>query len=143
MQVLALVGGKTAPKLQPAKDAPEPSLMPGDRGQMIFRKMSVAGLVNLMANLRHPPVVDRTGITRILRLHARSEPVRDAGCRQRPRPPGGFRRPRDRGRPRAARPAPGKAESASGTHDHRLRGETPGERNRCPAEADDGAARSP
>jgi uncharacterized protein (TIGR03435 family) len=29
---------------------------------MIFRKMSIAGLVNTMANILHMPVVDRTGI---------------------------------------------------------------------------------
>jgi uncharacterized protein (TIGR03435 family) len=62
MQVLALVTGKGASKLQECKDSEETSLSPGDHGQMVFRKMSIVGLVNTMANILHTPVVDRTGI---------------------------------------------------------------------------------
>jgi uncharacterized protein (TIGR03435 family) len=62
MPVLALVAGKTGPKLQPAKEGEETALLPGERGQMNFRKMSISGLVNTMSNILGTPVVDRTGL---------------------------------------------------------------------------------
>jgi uncharacterized protein (TIGR03435 family) len=61
-QVYALVIATDAPQLEPSKDGEVTSLTPGEHGQMIFRKMSIAGLVNTMANILHMPVVDRTGI---------------------------------------------------------------------------------
>ena len=62
MQVLALAMGKSAPKLEPPKEGEETALTPGERGQMIFHRMSIAGLVNTMSNILHMPVVDRTGM---------------------------------------------------------------------------------
>jgi uncharacterized protein (TIGR03435 family) len=61
-QVYALTVANEAPKLEPSKDGEVTSLIPGEHGQMIFRKMSIAGLVNTMANILHTPVVDRSGI---------------------------------------------------------------------------------
>jgi uncharacterized protein (TIGR03435 family) len=61
-QVYTLVVANEALKLEPSKDGEVTSLTPGEHGQMIFRRMSVAGLVNTMANILHTPVVDRTGI---------------------------------------------------------------------------------
>jgi uncharacterized protein (TIGR03435 family) len=63
MEVLALVAGKTAPKLEASKDDEKTAFIPGERGQIIFQKMPIAGLVNTMANILHTPVVDRTGLT--------------------------------------------------------------------------------
>lgn len=60
--VLALVVGKTAPKLLPAKEAEKKALVPGAGGQMNFQNMPIVGLVNTLANILHTPVVDGTGI---------------------------------------------------------------------------------
>jgi uncharacterized protein (TIGR03435 family) len=62
MPVYALVGGKNPPGMQPSKDGEESVFKPGDRGQMIFQRMSVVALVNTLANILHEPVVDGTGI---------------------------------------------------------------------------------
>jgi uncharacterized protein (TIGR03435 family) len=63
MPVLALVPAKTGAKLVECKDDEKTSLTPGDRGQLVFRRMPMVGLVNTMANILHTPVVDGTGIT--------------------------------------------------------------------------------
>jgi uncharacterized protein (TIGR03435 family) len=63
MQVYALVVGKNPPKIQPSKEGGETVFTPGPRGQMIFQKMPVVGLVNTLANILHTPVVDQTGLT--------------------------------------------------------------------------------
>ena len=63
MQVLALMAGKGASKLQAAKDGGETGASAGERGQIVFRRMPIVGLVNTLANILHTPVVDRTGIT--------------------------------------------------------------------------------
>jgi len=63
MTVYTLVTGKTAPKLEPSKDGERKALLPGDRGEMIFRGMPLSGLVNTLANNLHTPVVDGTGLT--------------------------------------------------------------------------------
>jgi uncharacterized protein (TIGR03435 family) len=63
VQVYALVAGKNPPKLQPSKDEEQTMFTPGERGQMNFHKMSLVGLVNLLSNILHTPVVDQTGIT--------------------------------------------------------------------------------
>uniref|UniRef100_Q01YQ7 TIGR03435 family protein n=1 Tax=Solibacter usitatus (strain Ellin6076) TaxID=234267 RepID=Q01YQ7_SOLUE len=62
MQVLALVQGKVPPRLAAAKDGEETGLTPGELGKMIFTRMSMAGLVNLMSNIMQLPVIDRTGL---------------------------------------------------------------------------------
>ena len=61
-QVLALVMGKTTPKLEKPK-ADEKTELILERGQFIFRNMPFVALVNTMSNILHTPVVDRTGIT--------------------------------------------------------------------------------
>ncbi len=61
--VYALVAGKTPPKLRESKDGEQTAMVPGDHGQMNFRRMPVVALVNTLANILHEPVVDGTGIT--------------------------------------------------------------------------------
>ncbi len=60
--VYALMVATDAPKLDASREGETTSLMPGEHGQMIFRKMSIAGLANTMANILHTPVVDRSGV---------------------------------------------------------------------------------
>jgi uncharacterized protein (TIGR03435 family) len=59
--VYALVPGITPPKVQPAKEGEQKALVRGDRGQMSFQGMPLTGLVNTLANILHPPVVDAPG----------------------------------------------------------------------------------
>ena len=63
MAVLAMVTEKNAPKPAPAQDGEETGMTPGENGRMVFRRMPAAGLGNLLSNLLHAPVVDRTGLT--------------------------------------------------------------------------------
>jgi len=60
--VFALVTGETPPRIQPAKEGEQTSMVPGERGQMTFQKMPISGLVNTLANILHTPVVDGTGL---------------------------------------------------------------------------------
>ena len=62
MPVLALVAGKNPPKLEPSKDGEETVARVGNRGQVIFQRMSMVGLVNTLSNIIHQPVVDKTGL---------------------------------------------------------------------------------
>ena len=63
LPVYALVlAGKNPPKLQESKEG-ERSSNTWDQGRMIFHRWPIAdGLVNVLANILHTPVVDRTGI---------------------------------------------------------------------------------
>jgi uncharacterized protein (TIGR03435 family) len=60
--VLALMAGKSPPKLDPVKAGEEPLVRQGDRGEVIFQNVGMFGLVNTLSNLWETPVVDRTGI---------------------------------------------------------------------------------
>lgn len=62
LSVYALVAGKNGHKLQKAKDGEQPLFARGKLGQMTFRKMPVAALVNTVSNILHTPVVDGTGL---------------------------------------------------------------------------------
>jgi uncharacterized protein (TIGR03435 family) len=62
MQVYALTLGKDRPKVQEAKDGGITGVTRGERGQLIFQKMTIVGLVNTMANMMRTPVVDGTGM---------------------------------------------------------------------------------
>lgn len=59
--VLALLPGKAPPHIQPAKEG-EKTTFVGNRLQMQFVNMPIAGLVNTLANILHTPVIDKTGI---------------------------------------------------------------------------------
>ena len=63
MSVLALIVGKDPPKLQRAAAEGLQGLVPGERGQMNFRRAPVVALVNTLSNILHTPVIDATGIT--------------------------------------------------------------------------------
>ena len=62
MQVYALTLGKEPPKLQEAKDGEVTGVVRGERGQLIFEKTPIGGLVNTISNIMHTPVVDGTGL---------------------------------------------------------------------------------
>ncbi len=62
MPVLALVPARTGAVLPPVKPAGATSMTPGEHNQMIFKNITMAGLVNVMSNALHVPVVDRSGI---------------------------------------------------------------------------------
>ena len=62
MQVYALTLGKEPPKLQESKDGEVTGVVRGERGQLIFQKTPIVGLVNTISNIMRTPVVDGTGI---------------------------------------------------------------------------------
>ena len=62
MQVLALLPGKSAAKLDAPREGEQTALTPGEHGQMMFHRMNMQGLVNTMSNILQTPVVDRTGL---------------------------------------------------------------------------------
>lgn len=62
MEVYALALGKTQPKLQEPKEGEPTNLTGGPRGQMIFTRMPIIGLVNTLSNMLRVPVMDDTGI---------------------------------------------------------------------------------
>jgi uncharacterized protein (TIGR03435 family) len=59
--VYALVGTPTA-NLRKAKDEEQTSFTPGENRQLLFRRYPIGGLVNLLSNTLHEPVIDGTGI---------------------------------------------------------------------------------
>ena len=75
MPVLALVPARTGAVLPPVKPAGATSMTPGEHNQMIFKNITMAGLVNVMSNALHVPVVDPLRHRRFLRFHARSPPL--------------------------------------------------------------------
>jgi hypothetical protein len=59
---LALVAGKKSPRLNQPKDGEEPKYRVGDRGELVFQKMSTVGLANILTNLLQVAVVDQSEI---------------------------------------------------------------------------------
>ena len=113
-----------APKLDASREGETTSLMPGEHGQMIFRKMSIAGLANTMANILHTPVVDRSGVDGFYDFTLDPNRFAAQAGDETPFRRAGFGERVIAAVSRAARSQAGKAKGSPRDHRHRPRGET-------------------
>ena len=60
---LALVAGKKPPRLDPPKDGEETRSTVDEKGRLVFTRMRMAGLANVLTGRLQVPVSDHTGVT--------------------------------------------------------------------------------